>query len=416
MRRHVSAAKGSNLSKVKTINLSVVLNHIRSRGPISRTELAEVTDLTAATITNVVNQLAKLGLVSESGRVLSRGGGRYRVLLTLNESNYYTVGVEISRHHVQAVLVDLGGNVHAELFEEHDTGSPREVVERAARMVHALMQQNRNRRFVAVGIGVPGPVDISQGVVISPPNFPGWNWVPLRDQIAERIALPVYVDDDAKTAALGEAWFGAGVGAATMVYLTVGTGIGAGVVIDRVLYSGTHDLAGQIGHTTVDVDGPRCECNNVGCLETLASIPAIVRAARRRLREGAESALRDLPESDLAAAEAICKAALAGDPLASEVMERTIQYLGAAVINVVNLYDPEMIVVGGRLARLNETLVPRLRHLVRERAYSFASESVTLVPSVLQNKASSVGAAALAIQHLFEDPARFLERANVRQG
>lgn len=411
-RPHRPVAKGSNLIKVKAINLSVVLSQIRLRGPISRTELADLTELTSATITNVVNHLERLNLVTESGRVVSRGGGRNRVLLTLNNAAYRTVGVEISRHYVDAVLVDLAGHVVASAHEEFEQGEgPRQIISRVVRMVKGLIQESGTHPVVACGIGVPGPVNTADGVVISPPNFPGWRWLPLRDQVASQINLPVYIDDDAKTAALGESWFGAGRNVDSMVYLAVGTGIGAGVIVDGVLYRGTHELAGQIGHITLDVNGPRCECNNIGCLEVLASIPALVGTVRARLDAGEESELKWAHSNGALSIEAICEAVASADPLATDVMERGIQYLGAGLINLVNLYDPQMIVMGGRLVRLFDSLIPRLRRFVRERAYSFAAESVTIVPATLRARASAVGAATLALEQLFHDPAAFLERA-----
>lgn len=405
--------KGSNLVHVKSINQSVVLSAIRHFGPISRTELAELTELTSATITNVTSQLAELDLIHESGSAASHGG-RKRVLLKLNDDAYWVIGAEISRQHTSALLVNLTGRIIRSEHEEIERSEgPAKTIERLVGMIRRLLAHaaQRGKRVIGVGIGVPGPVNTQEGIVISPPNFPGWHWIPLRDMVAEAVGLPVFIDDDAKTSALGEAWFGAGRDVDSLVYLSIGTGIGAGVIVDGRLYRGTHELAGEIGHMTLDIDGPRCECSNVGCLEVLASVPALIQAAEEELDRGVPSALARVRADRTLLIEDICREALANDPVAVRVLQRASRYLGAAVINTVNLYDPEMIILGGKLVRAYNQLVDDVRHQVRERAFSFAADKVTIVPAMLQADASSVGGATLVLEHLFADPAQCLAMA-----
>lgn len=397
--------------EVKAINLSVVLDAIRHYGPISRTELAEMTELTSATITNVTSHLTDLGLISESGSAASHGG-RKRVLLTLRENAYWAMGIEISRNHVSGVLSNLGGMILERAHEEIErTEGPQKTIDRVIAMGKRFLKRAREsgRAVIGLGIGVPGPVNSEEGIVISPPNFPGWSWIRLRDRVEEELDLPVYIDDDAKTAALGEAWFGAGRGVDSIVYISVGTGIGAGVIVNGHLYRGTHELAGQIGHMTLDVNGPRCECSNVGCLEVLAAVPALLNAAASRLQAGEPSALQPLFEQDQLTMDEVCRQAEKGDPLAVSVMDQASRYLGAGVVNAVNLYDPEMIILGGRLVRSYKTLVDQVRGIVRERSFSFAADSVTIVPSALQGDSSAVGGVTLALEQFFGDPMGSLE-------
>ena len=209
-RDHTWRLKGSDLVHVKSINQSVVLSAIRHHGPISRTELAELTELTSATITNVTSQLSGLNLIHESGSAASHGG-RKRVLLKLNDDSYWVIGGEISRNHTAALLVNLSGRIIRSEYEEIErTEGPTRTIGRLVGMISRLLAHaaQKGKRVIGVGIGVPGPVNTHEGVVISPPNFPGWQSVRLREFVEDAVGLPVLIDDDAKTSALGEASFG----------------------------------------------------------------------------------------------------------------------------------------------------------------------------------------------------------------
>jgi len=398
--------KGSSWEDVKHNNVAVVLGAIRRFGPISRTELAEMTDLTSGTITNVTSLLLELGLISEAGSAASRGG-RKRVLLKLREDAFLSIGVEISRQHVFGVLANLDGKVVSRAEEPTKTGEgPAQTITRVVQIITRFREDARRLGYpvIGAGIGVPGPVKTEEGIVTTPPNFPGWRWIRLKDQIESRTGLKVFIDDDARTAALGEAWFGAGRDAQSLVYISVGSGIGAGVVVRGRLYQGVRGLAGQIGHTSVDPHGARCECGNVGCLELFAAAPGIVRQARERLRAGEPSVLAEYEEAGDLTINRICKSAEAGDLVAVSVMETACTYLGTGVANVINAYDPEMIILGGSLVRAYDILVDRVRAIAHERSFVHGGESTQIVRSKLGKDVSAIGAVALVLERFFGDP------------
>jgi glucokinase len=245
-----------------------------------------------------------------------------------------------------------------------------------------------------VGIGAPGPLDTKRGVVLLTPNL-GWVDFPLRDRVAEGLKLSAALDNDANCAVLGEHWRGAARGTRHAIGITIGTGIGGGIVSDGRLFHGASDCAGEIGHTTIELNGRRCGCGNYGCLEAYASGPAIALRAVEAVERGAESSLRALVEGDRASvtAQAVYQAATAGDPLAREVVQDTARILGAAIANLVNVFNPEVVVVCGGVTLAGESLFAPLRREVTRRAFRPAVEVCRIVPGALTGSAGVYGAA-----------------------
>jgi glucokinase len=250
----------------------------------------------------------------------------------------------------------------------------------------------------AIGIACAGGVNSDRGVVVTPsPNMPDWVDVPLADRLRRRFGERVFIVNDASAAALGEHLYGAGKGAANIVLLTVGTGIGGGIIIDNQLYLGTSGAAGEFGHMAV-ADGPACNCGNTGCLEMLASGRAVERDAIARLKRGDDSILQEIYQGKIESitAEQVGEAARRGDALAQDVIARAAYYLGVGMVNTVNIFNPEIIVIGGGMAEMGEMLVAPGRQMVATRAFSISSRAVRIVTAQLGNEAGVYGAAAYA--------------------
>ena len=243
-------------------------------------------------------------------------------------------------------------------------------------------------------MGVAGPID-QNGVVLSPPNLPGWDNTPLRSLWEEEFRVPVYIGNDCNLAALGEYRFGAGMGRDNIVYIAIGTGIGGGVIIDGRLFTGSGGLATELGHMTIDPSGPRCNCGNTGCLEALASGTAIARAAVERIQCGEASTITRLATSDLGrvTAETVQTAAISGDKLARDVIERAGRDLGIGITNLLHLFNPELVIIGGGVAMMGELILNPARKTVAERA--MPGFIVPIVPSSLGDDAGLLGAVAL---------------------
>ncbi len=315
------------------------------------------------------------------------------------------IGVDLGGTKVRAVLSDGSGNLlaRAEKLTEAELGLEH-VLSNIVATIKAVMELADESNLVGLGIGAPGPLNPTTGVVYSPPNLPGWVDVPLRDILEQRTGLPVYLGNDANLAALGEYTFGAGRDYRYLVYLTISTGVGGGVIEDGRILNGAHGAAGEIGHMSIDLNGPRCNCGNIGCLEILTSGPSIRRRAIEMLETGRASRLTELSNGDLqnVTAEMVAQAAEEGDPAARELLYQTGVYLGVGVTNVLHLFNPEIVVIGGGVSQIGEPIFGPLRHVVNERAMLAFRQDVPIVPTNLGGDIGLYGAVALVLQNFEE--------------
>ncbi len=280
------------------------------------------------------------------------------------------------------------------------------VVEKIAQMVRASIARTREAlgadvAIAGVGIGAPGPLDTKRGLVVLTPNL-GWTNAPLRDRVAEATGLPASLDNDANCATFGEWWRGAAREARIVVGITIGTGIGGGIVLDGTIFHGASDVAGEIGHTTVDSTGRRCGCGNYGCLEAYASGPAIAARAREGLETGVPSSLPDYVAGDLTriTAQTVYDAAKDGDEFAREVVKETAKILAAGVANIINVINPEVVVIMGGVTLAGDRLFVPLIAEVKRRAFRPAVDACRIVPGSLTGTAGVYGAvASFKVQH-----------------
>lgn len=278
------------------------------------------------------------------------------------------------------------------------------VVGRIVQMVEDVIKQtcsetgSSRENFLGVGIGSPGPLDREKGIVVITPNL-GWKDFPLRDEIASRVKMQATLDNDANCATLGEWWIGAAKGTRHVVGLTLGTGIGGGLILDGRLYHGASDVAGEIGHTTIDSTGRRCKCGNYGCLEAYASGPAIAERAREALEGlGAddESIITRMVDGNVSriTAQTVYEAAKQGDDIAREVVRETARFLGAGISNLVNIFNPDVVVLAGGVTQAGDALFEPIRAEVRRRSFKPAVDACRIVPGALPLTAGMVGAVA----------------------
>jgi glucokinase len=268
------------------------------------------------------------------------------------------------------------------------------LVSLAERAIAATRREAPGADILGIGVGAPGPLDTKRGIVLLTPNL-GWVNMPLRQIIHDRLGLPAALDNDANCAVLGEWWVGAARGARHAIGITIGTGIGGGLILDGRLYHGASDVAGEIGHTTIDTEGRRCKCGNYGCLEAYASGPNIALRAVEELQAGAESRLRALVNDDLSkiTAQTVYQAAADGDELALEVVNDTAKFLGVGIGNLLNVFNPEVVVVCGGVTLAGAHLFEPLRREVARRAFKPAVAACRIVPGELAGTAGVYGAA-----------------------
>ncbi len=311
------------------------------------------------------------------------------------------VGVDLGGTQIRAALADGEGSILRRtscltLAEE----GPQPVMGRIKGAIYEVLVATDREQVQGIGVAAPGPLDPWKGIIMDAPNLPGWREVPLKALMEEEFGLPVVVGNDANLAALAEQRFGAGQGVADMIYITVSTGIGGGIIADTRLLLGAQGFAGEVGHQTIEAHGPRCNCGNVGCLEALAAGPAIARRARELIRNGAETAITELVGDDLdkITAREVNQAAQAGDPIAIGIFRQAGFYIGVGIVNLLHLFNPSLIVIGGSVAKAGEFLFEPIRATVRERAMaSYYWENTPIVPATLGDDVALLGAVALVL-------------------
>lgn len=319
------------------------------------------------------------------------------------------VGVDIGGTNVVVGLVRAEGGPPLALRSRSTVslGDAEASLRHLARLVDEVISEGlaaaggAREDVAGVGVGSPGPLDLEAGVVLDPFNL-AWRDFPLRDQLAEATGLPTYLDNDANCATWGEFWQGAGRETRSLVGVTLGTGIGGGLVMEGKLVHGASSTAGELGHMTIDFEGRPCKCGNRGCIEAYASGPNIAARAREGVEAGASSILLELAGGDPAGITAVTvyEAIVQGDEYAAEVMERTARILGAGIANIVNVLNPETVVIVGGVTRAGEHLFEPLRDEVRARAFRIAERACRIVPGALPETAGVIGAAGLLLESL----------------
>ena len=309
-----------------------------------------------------------------------------------------TLCVDIGATRVRVAMVSAGGHVSARrTIPTLAEAGPAAILPRIAALMREVMREAPGGTVAGIGIGAPGPLDPWHGIIYDPPNLPGWHALHLRDAWSDAFGLPVYLGNDANLAALGESRYGAGRHVTDMVYLTISTGVGGGIISGGRLFLGAKGLAGEIGHTAVEARGPRCNCGNVGCLEMLASGPAIARRGAAAARRGASPTLAEMAAraGSPVSAEMVVRAAREGDTVARGIVERAGFYIGVGVVSVAHLLNPSLIVIGGGVAiGAGDMLLDAVRDTLHRRAMA-AFLPLPVVPAALGDDAGLLGAAAL---------------------
>jgi len=312
----------------------------------------------------------------------------------------YIVGIDLGGTNIVAGCVAEDGSEILGVrnvptgAEEGPDAVVRRIVTAAQDSISETRANVSGAKVIGAGVGAPGPLDTKSGIVLLTPNL-GWVNMPLRQRLQDGLGLRTALDNDANCAVLGEWWRGAARGTRFAVGLTIGTGIGGGIIIDGRLYHGASDIAGEVGHMTIDANGRRCKCGNYGCIEAYASGPNIALRAVEALESGAESTLPSYVAGDFhkITAQIVYQAAQAGDELALEVVRDTAKFLGAAIASLINIFNPEAVVIMGGVTLAGESLFEPLRREVTRRAFKPAVQVCRIVPGELTGGAGVYGAA-----------------------
>ena len=368
-------------------HLAALFTAILTRGPISRRDASRMIGMSQAAVTKLVKPMIANGYVVEQ-EGYSEGPGRRLIPLAVQPRRHNAIGIKVTERELIGVIVDLHAEVHHSLRVPLEGTAPERVVAQAARLVRQLQlgAQGIGGSCVGVGVGLGGHVDGRAGVVRYSPLL-GWHDVPAQQMLAEALDLPVLIENDVNTLAVSELWFGAGRDTSSFTVVTVGSGVGGGIVIDGELWHGASGAAGELGHNIVDPAGPLCHCGMRGCVETFAADDAILSA----IAEGNDAAPRSLAEA----------AALAhgGDHRAREAFSQAGRALGLGLATLVNLLNPPMVILSGEGINASDLLMGALTEQLAASAFSSAAQDCRLVVRPLPDEAWARGAAATMLKH-----------------
>ncbi|HXW79967.1 MAG TPA: ROK family transcriptional regulator [Acidimicrobiales bacterium] len=393
---------GTNLPRVGGYNLNVVLSSIQAADGISRVEIAKQTGLTAQTVSVIVRRLIEQGIVKEDGSSPS-SGGKPRTTLRINPRAAYAIGIHFDPIEVSVVVVDMMGQ---ELAQSRHGISPRlepeALIAEAAEVAHKRLAELDipDDRVLGVGAACPGPIDQSQGLVISPPRRDCWTEVPIKRLLEHHTGFDVIVDNDANAAAIGERWSGHGRTVSDFAFLYMGTGIGGAMFLSNHIYRGVSLNAGEFGHIVVEPNGTPCYCGNRGCLEAMCSPAAIVRNVRAELALGRASSLVNLYDEDpeLVDHTAICLAAVDNDQVARRVIDRVAEYLADCAVIIANALDVELLVIGGKgVIHVADIYAEKVTEFLQSRPLARKTHTLRVAISDMANNGAALGAASLVL-------------------
>src|SRR5690625_1778384 len=397
-----------NTDQIRQYNRSLVLKSIYKEGPVSNAEISKKSELTFATIGNITSELLEIEAIRESGYGKSNGGRR-PVLYEFNWDNYYVIALDIGVTQISAALVNFKGNIYKQYNTNmSDFSMNINLIERVYSVVDQLISQTdlSLSKIVGIGVSAPGPIDEDDGKILTPPNLQGVKNVNIKELLEQRYHLTTILEKDANAAALAEQWFGSVHSKENILYIFADQGIGGGIIIDSRIFRGFKNGAGEIGHMSIDIDGPRCNCGNFGCLESLASGIALVKRVKQEIHRGAKSSLSDLylNHEESLTLETIVEHCKKGDLLAESIIDEMGRYLGIGVTNAINFFAPTMVIFGGQMIELNPETIQVTEEIAKDRGFSTYSNDIKFIKSSFGKQSSLMGAASIIQQKIFDYP------------
>lgn len=377
---------------MKSVNKSIILNKIRMAEPISRAQIAKETKLTPPTVSSIVKELIEQRIVMESELGVSQGGRKPK-MLHINHNAFYLIGVDAGPESIKCILTDLSGKIIERAASKIKTPiTNNQFISIIKENIHNIIQSSpaNQNKIMGIGVAMHGVIDVETGTTLVAPNLNLTN-IPIKSELEKEFNLIVKIENDARAMALGESWFGGHGEVDSMVAVNFGRGVGAGVVIKGKLYHGAQDLAGELGHMTIDINGEICECGNRGCLQTFATGEAIVGQARRKLKN----------TPAYLTPEEIFRRAKAGDTAYSSILKETGMIMGVGLTNLIHLVNPWTIVLGGGVMKSEEFILPAIKQTIDQRALTPGAKRTEVSVTKLGDDSTLLGAVSLLLLELF---------------
>ena len=394
-------ADQNNQVQLKNFNRRTVLGYIRRNGTATKAGLASVTGLTFMAIKKILAELQELNLIRD-GQMESGGMGRKAVSYVINENYRYTIGIHINKFITGIALLNLRGQILAiERYSmDKEFENQNDFVTMLAEAVNRVIEKSGVKRddILGIGVGAPGPLDCESGVILTPPNMPMLDYLPLKETLEGRTGFPVFLNKDTNVIAFAEYWYRNNRDCSNLAYVEVDMGIGSGIIIDGKLNVGANCIAGEFGHITIDLNGPLCNCGNRGCLEAMSSGIAVLRMLGEQLENQKDHPLYHKRNS--LTIEDVFEMTDKKDLLTISILNRSAFYVGVAVSNLINTFDPEMIILGGILIQKYPMYFNIVQDVANQRKVKGAKENFMAV-SVLRENAGVIGAGEIETDHFF---------------
>jgi len=389
-----------NKQLIKELNRAIAINTILNYGPVSRTRISEITDLGLSTVSNIVADLIKKELIYETGEEES-SGGRRAILLEFNCNDRFVLGIKIG---LDGIIIGLV-NMKSKILDQHFIPSPvksneKIVLEVLIKAIRDLINKNhiQTEKIVGCGIGVSGLVNQKKGMLVFS-KILGWKEVRFKELLEKEFDFHVFVDKDVNVLTLAEKRFGVGKEINNFICITIGKGVGAGIVINGDIYHGSHGGAGDFGHIIIDKDGPLCYCGKQGCLETFASDQFIINKIKEALSNRQDTIIKDLNSISV---DTVLKAAQGGDIVSKNIFQEVGKNLAMGTVNLISLFDPGLIVVGGEGVKAGEFIFPAMRKVIKDN-FPYKKE-IEIVPLQPGEEGWIIGAAELVLGEVFKTP------------
>lgn len=395
-----------NNNLISKMNRRLIIDLIRTRGPINRAEVARITGLSIPTVMKITDELSDLNMIRVIGKRKSAGGKRPELYEFIPDV-YYSLGIDIGRNRIKIVMMDMAANIlHQDEIETFDTLPADALISRIIDLIKNVLQacQLSEDQILGLGVGMPGLLDSEAGIVLFSPDFQ-WEHIPLIERLEEEFPFRTILENSNRTLALGEQWFGAGMGSNDLICVNLGYGIGAGIIEHGELVQGFSGSNGEFGHIILERNGPKCKCGNYGCLEAISSGYAIAETAKTALLNGKASTLSAICQNNLANLEAkmVFESAKKGDKLSCEIINRSIEYIGIGIATLINLFDPEQIILAGGLTKSKDFFEKSLNKYIQSFQMKFAGRKVRIKYGELGDYGSAIGAATLLVKQLIDN-------------
>ena len=403
-----SRAPKGNAVYINRLNKIKVLGLIREHGTISRAEIVEISGLSAPTVSRIVKGLIKEERLVESIGIGDSSGGRPPVMLKFKGEESYVIGIDLGATATRGVLSDLNGKFIEEIkFPTRLNDGFEEIAGDVSDLIHKLADSDRkaaSARIFGVGIAVAGLVDLKKNIIEYSPDFK-WHNVDIVGELRKKIDYPIIFDNVTRLMALGGLSYGKGMKSNNFVCINVGYGIGSGVIIDGELLRGARGFAGEFGHITVERDSKiQCSCEKYGCLEALASGKAIANTAQRLLSDGNNSKILELSKGEISmvSAKTVADAARLGDELSLRIFNEATEHIGIGIANLVNLFNPEMVIVGGGVSLAGDLFFDNIKRVVGQHVIQSSGKDLPIIPVAFGENAALMGAFALILKRVMD--------------